>query len=95
MLAMQRPGAAFACYEQALALRADYLKSLIGRALAQKQLRHFDAALAGLDAALALDPQSDHARNNKAALLLQRGDFNEGWELYSRAGSSAEPPSAP
>jgi tetratricopeptide (TPR) repeat protein len=82
MMATQRPLAAIVCYEQALALRADYLEALIGRALAQKQLGDFDAALAGLDAALAVDPRSDHARNNKAALLLQRGDFEQGWDLY-------------
>jgi len=82
MLATQRPEAAIACYERALALRADYLDALIGRAGANKQLQCFDEALAGLDAALALEPRSDHARNNKAVLLLQRGDFEAGWELY-------------
>ncbi len=82
MMATQRPKAAIACYERALALRGDYLEALIGRALAKKALGCFDEALAGLDAALALDPRSDHARNNKAVLLLQRGDFEEGWELY-------------
>ena len=82
MMATQRPEDAIACYERALTLRADYLEALIGRALAKKQLGCFDEALAGLDAALALDPQCDHARNNKAVLLLQRGDFLAGWELY-------------
>ncbi len=82
MLATQRPEAAIACYERALALRPDYLDALIGRAGAKKQLQCFDEALAGLDAALALEPRSDHARNNKAVLLLQRGDFEAGWDLY-------------
>jgi tetratricopeptide (TPR) repeat protein len=82
MMATQRPADAIACYERALALRADYLEALIGRALAKKQLGCFDEALAGLDAALALEPHSDHARNNKAVLLLQRGDFEAGWDLY-------------
>ena len=82
MMATQRPEEAIACYERALALRADYLEALIGRALAKKQLGCFDEALAGLDAALALQPQSDHARNNKAVLLLQRGEYEQGWELY-------------
>ncbi len=82
MMATQRPEDALACYARALALRADYPEALIGRALAKKALGCFDEALAGLDAALALEPQSDHARNNKAVLLLQRGDFAAGWELY-------------
>jgi tetratricopeptide (TPR) repeat protein len=82
MMATQRPADAIACYERALALRPDYLEALIGRALAKKLLGCLDEALAGVDAALALDPHSDHARNNKAALLLQRGDFEAGWDLY-------------
>jgi tetratricopeptide (TPR) repeat protein len=82
MLATQNPEAALASYERALALRTDYLEALIGRSGAKKQLGRFDESLTDLDAALALDPQSDHARNNKAVLLLQRGDYEEGWDLY-------------
>jgi tetratricopeptide (TPR) repeat protein len=92
MLATQRPEAAIACYERALALRADYLEALIGRAGAKKQLQCFDEALAGLNAALALEPRSDHARNNKAVLLLPSAAISK------RAGSftnRAGPPSAP
>lgn len=82
LLTTQRPEAALCAYERALALRADYAEALIGRAGAQKQLGRFDEALASLDAALALQPGSDHVKNNKAVLLLLRGEFARGWDLY-------------
>ncbi len=82
MLALRRPKAALAAYQRALAVRSGYLEARIGGAAAKKQLGRLDEALRDLDAVLALRPESDHARNNKAALLLSRGDFVHGWDLY-------------
>ena len=65
-----------------MALRPGYVEALSGRAVALKYLGRFETALEGFDAALACDPASAHANNNKAALLLLRGDFERGLELH-------------
>ncbi len=53
-----------------------------GAGVALKELEEFDAAEVAFDAALALDPESAHARNNKGVLQLLRGNFRDGWENY-------------
>jgi tetratricopeptide (TPR) repeat protein len=87
LLTLARYEAAVSAFDQALELRPPYIKALIGQALAKKQLGCFDEALVGLDAALAIDPQSDHIKSNKAVVLLQRGDFEKGWDLYESIAS--------
>src|SRR6202007_1748511 len=39
-------------------------------------------ALADFERCIALKPDANEPRFNKATLLLRRGDFREGWELY-------------
>jgi hypothetical protein len=39
-------------------------------------------ALADFERAIALKPDANEPRFNKATLLLRRGDFREGWDLY-------------
>jgi len=75
-----------------MTLRPQYLEALCGRAVALKYLGRFEEALEGFDAALACDPSSAHANNNKAALLLLRGDFEQGLELYEYRWFFAETP---
>jgi tetratricopeptide (TPR) repeat protein len=81
-LKLQQPEAALAAFNKALELRPNYVEALCGRAVALKYQNRFAEALAGFDAALACDPASPHARNNKGALLLLLGEFEEGLELY-------------
>ena len=50
--------------------------------MALKELGRLGEALAAFDAALKLDPQSAHARNNKGAVQLLSEQFGEGWESY-------------
>ncbi len=76
------PEAALASFDRALALRPDYPAALVGRGVALKETSAFDAAGAAFDAALALAPDNAHARNNKGALQLLRGDFRNGWDGY-------------
>ncbi|HUB63326.1 MAG TPA: glycosyltransferase family 9 protein, partial [Methylocella sp.] len=59
-----------------------YVEALSGRAVALKYLERFDEALQAFDATLACDPASVHVNNNKGVLLLLRGDFEQGLELY-------------
>ncbi len=82
LLTRQRPEAALAAYETALELLPDYAEAFCGRALALQHLGRFDEALASYDQALACDPTAAHFKNNKAALLLLRGEFEAGWDLY-------------
>jgi len=81
-LKLQQPEAALAAYDQALKLRPRYAEALCGRAVALKHLRRFDEAFASFDTVLLCDPASPHIKNNKGALLLLRGDFGQGLELY-------------
>lgn len=82
LLTQQQPEAALASYESALEIRPSYGEALCGRAVALKHLGRFDEALASYDRALECDPTSAHFKNNKAALLLLRGEFEAGWDFY-------------
>jgi tetratricopeptide (TPR) repeat protein len=92
LLQLQRPDEALAAFDQALALRPDYVEALCSRAVALKYVERFDEALAAFDVALAADPNSAHAKNNKAALLLLRGDFARGLDGYEFRWIAADTP---
>jgi tetratricopeptide (TPR) repeat protein len=91
MLKMQQPEAALAAFDKAPKLRSHnhYAEALCGRAVALKYLRRFDEALDCFDVTLACDPASPHIKNNKGALLLLRGEFEHGLELYEFRWSDA------
>jgi len=91
LLKLQEPAAALASFDEALRLKPQYVEALGGRAVALKYLCRFDEALAAFDAALDHD-SSAHIKNNKGALLLLRGDFEEGLELYEYRWISAQTP---
>jgi tetratricopeptide (TPR) repeat protein len=82
LLTLERPEAALVSYDRALSLRPLHVETLCGRAIALKQLGRRDDALASFEAALREDPTSAHVKNNKAALLLLGGEWEEGWDLY-------------
>jgi tetratricopeptide (TPR) repeat protein len=89
LLRLQQPEPALAAYDQALKLRPRYAEALCGRAVALKYLRRLDQALACFDKALLCDPASPHIKNNKGALLLLRGEFATGLELYEHRWAGA------
>lgn len=82
LLKLGRPAQALAAFDQALSLRPAYPAALVGRGVALKEQGRLDEADAAFNAALVDDPDSAHAKNNKAALQLLRGDFASGWQGY-------------
>lgn len=89
LLTQLSPDAALEAYDKALALRPSYAEALCGRAVALKYLCRFEEALAGFDKAIALDAASPHIKNNKGALLLLQGNFEQGLDLYEFRWSNA------
>jgi tetratricopeptide (TPR) repeat protein len=54
------------------------------------QSKKYDTALTYFDKAISLDPENAEANHNKSLILLLRGEFEKGWELYKwRWGISA------
>ncbi len=84
---------ALANYAQAIALRPDYAEAHSNRGLLLVDLHRHDEALASYDRALAIAPNYATARTLKAELLLLRGAFAEGWELYESRWQSKFRPS--
>jgi tetratricopeptide (TPR) repeat protein len=84
LLDLQRPGPALESCERAIALRPDLADAHNTRGLALADALRFDEAVASFDRAITLQPELAEPRFNKAVLLLQRGDFERGWDLYER-----------
>lgn len=72
--AAQKYDQAIDAYEQALALDADRVDALLGRAAARHRLRKLDEALLDYDRAIALGEPNAEALNNRGCLLLERGE---------------------
>jgi len=82
LLKLASPEEALASFDRALSLRPAYPAALVGRGVALKEQGRFDEAAAAFDAAPLHEPDSAHAKNNKGALHLLRGDFANGWQGY-------------
>ncbi len=78
LMRLAGPEAALAAFDRAIALKPVYPDALVGRGVALKELRRMEEALASFDQAIAQNPDSAHARNNKGALQLLCGDFENG-----------------
>jgi tetratricopeptide (TPR) repeat protein len=74
--------AALEDFEKAVSLRPDYAAAHVNCGNACKDLLQFDQALQSYQSALDLDPENADAQVNASMLLLQRGDFKNGWPLY-------------
>ncbi len=74
--------AALESFDQAIALRPVYPDAYVGRGVALKELSRMEDALGAFDIALAQKPDSAHARNNKGAVELLLGDFEQGLAGY-------------
>lgn len=83
---------ALADFEHAARLKPNYAEAVCGRAVALKELGWLDDSAAAFEAALALDPGADHTLANKGALLLLRGRFEEGLDLYERRWAKGKTP---
>jgi len=69
-------------FDRAMALRPDAPEIQSCRAHALRELGRFDDALKTYDDVLAAHPRFGDAVNNRATLLLLRGDYAQGWNGY-------------
>jgi tetratricopeptide (TPR) repeat protein len=79
---LNKSKAALVDYAMAVSVRPDYAEAYNNRGVAFKDLKQLDAAIGAFDAAIALEPDHAAAQWNKALVLLLRGDFAAGFELY-------------
>ena len=80
-----RPREAVEAFDAALALAPGDQRLHLGRALALEDSSKLDAARAGFEQVLALDPSSSAALSRLAVLAVQRGDAKAARELATRA----------
>jgi len=82
---LNRPREALEAFDAALALAPGDKRLHLGRALVLEDLSALDAARAGFEKVLALDPHSAAALSRLAVLAQQRGDAKAARELATRA----------
>lgn len=81
---------AIECFDAVIHLKPDYAEAYSNRGVALQELRRIDEAINHFDKAISLDPENAEANHNKSLILLLRGEFKKGWELYKwRWGISA------
>lgn len=81
---------AIKCFDAVIHLKPDYAEAYSNRGVALQELRRIDEAINHFDKAISLDPENAEANHNKSLILLLRGEFKKGWELYKwRWGISA------
>lgn len=69
-------------FNQAIALKPDYAKAYANRGLLLQSLKQFDRALASYELAIAARSDYAEAHFQRAELLLLKGDYLQGWNLY-------------
>ena len=69
-------------FDAALKLKPDYLHAYIQRGASQWEMRRWPEALANFREANRIDPNHANAQWILGLLLLQQGEFKEGWPLY-------------
>jgi len=74
--------AAVAAYRQALALNPRYAEACCNLGVALQNKKQLNEAMAACRQALAMNANLADAHYNLAQLLLQQGDFVEGWKEY-------------
>jgi tetratricopeptide (TPR) repeat protein len=80
-----RPREAVEAFDTALTIAPQDQRLHLGRALALEDLSELDAARAGFEQVLALDPAASGALSRLAVLAVQRGDAGKARELATRA----------
>ncbi|MCL2325503.1 MAG: tetratricopeptide repeat protein [Proteobacteria bacterium] len=84
MLDANQPQEALAAFRECVELEPAQLSHKLELGVALYQLRHLDESLAIFDELLALDPNFILALNNKARILIDRGEDKEALGLYRR-----------
>ena len=69
-------------FDRALKLKPDYLLAYIQRGASQWEMRRWPEALESFREANKIDPTHANAQWILGLLLLQQGEFKEGWPLY-------------
>ena len=82
---LERPREAVEAFDTALRIAPKEARLHLGRALALEDLGELDAARAGFEQVLALDPAASGALSRLAVLAVQRGDAGKARELATRA----------
>lgn len=80
--ALKQLDAAIVDFDQALVIQPGYVKAHTNRGVALHALRQLDAALACYEQAIAIEPNYAEANFYKSLVLLLRGEFEQGWDLY-------------
>jgi tetratricopeptide (TPR) repeat protein len=81
---------AIKCFDGVINLKPDFAQAYSNRGVALQELKQIDEAINCFDKAISLDPENAEANHNKSLILLLRGEFEKGWELYKwRWGISA------
>jgi tetratricopeptide (TPR) repeat protein len=73
---------AIKCFDGVINLKPDYAEAYSNRGVALQELRRIDEAINDFDKAISLEPQYAEASHNKSLILLLKGEFKKGWELY-------------
>lgn len=79
---LNRLAEALTSCDRALALRPDYVEAHNNRGGILQALNRLDESLSSFDKALALKPDFAEAYWNKALIMILRGRYLEGWELF-------------
>ena len=74
--------AALTCLNKAVALKPDYAEAFNNRAGVLAEFHRFDEALADYHSALAIRPDFADVKLGKGQLLVQQGNYSEGWPLF-------------
>ena len=74
--------AALTCLNKAVALKPDYAEAFNNRAGVLAEFHRFDEALADYHNALAIRPDFADVKLGKGQLLVQQGNYSEGWPLF-------------
>jgi len=69
-------------FDKAISLNPDHAEAYYNRGVVFDVLLRYKEAFVDYDKAIALNPELAGAHYNKSLILLLRGDFFRGWELY-------------
>ena len=79
---LKRLDEALASYDAALKINPNYADAYSNRGNVLKDLNRLDEALVSYDAALKINPNHADAYWNKSLILILKGDYLVGWDLY-------------
>ena len=69
-------------FDNAIKINQNYFKAYYGRAAAYEEVLQLDNANKDYDKAISINPKYYKATNAKARLLIRKGDFENGWNLF-------------